>query len=330
MKLNFGSLFLILLFPSLLYAHPLAPTLWEIEEVTPGQFTMLWKTPKAKVVGSQISPVLPKHCESVESQKPTLQSHAILHRSKIQCGKDMVGSVFGAQSIASSKANVLFRLSLADGRQFRSILSPETPWFKIPEKLSRMQVFKDYCSLGVRHILEGLDHLLFILGLLLLVQGMGQLLKTITAFTLGHSITLSLAALGWIGIPQAAMEVLIALSLLYLAFELTRKGLGKISFMGQHPWVLAASFGLLHGMGFAGALMEVGLPQGEIFLGLLGFNLGIEIGQLLFIAGIGVVAWLMGKIKIIPLETIKRISIYGIGSLSVFWLYDRVSLFIQF
>ena len=328
MKLFLGILAFILgFFPTLLSAHPLAPTLWELKETRPGEFAMLWKTPRANVVDSRVRPNLPAECRVLSTEDPQLADQAVLYRARIRCEGDLVGSVFQVPFIASSKADVIFHLTLADGRDIQGILSTERPAFTVPHAPSRGTVFKSYLALGFRHILTGLDHLLFIMGLFLLVRGWPQLTGTITAFTLGHSITLSLAALGWIQVSQAGMEVLIAVSLLYLAWELTKQAAGRDSLMIRHPWILAASFGLLHGLGFAGALREVGLPQGQILLGLFGFNVGIELGQLLFLMGLGLLAGAVSQVPMLNRQVLQKIPVYAIGSLSVFWLLDRLTLF---
>jgi hydrogenase/urease accessory protein HupE len=250
---------------------------------------------------------------------------AYVERWRVSCEKSWVESEVGVAGISSSQSNVILRVVLADGRKYQNILTAEHPSFVIPERPKISAVFKNYLLLGVKHILTGWDHLLFVLGLVLLVKGRRQLLWTITAFTLGHSVTLSLAVLGWVRIPSAPVEALIALSILVLAVELTRKQNGKGTFFHRYPWSLAFSFGLLHGLGFAGALTEVGLPAGEIPLALFSFNVGIESGQLLFISAILALQILSRPWPLPAMGKRMEIPAYCIGCLAAFWFFERLS-----
>ena len=191
----------------------------------------------------------------------------------------------------------------------------------VPEKASRFQVFVDYLTIGFEHILSGADHLLFVFGLFLLCGAVGPLVKTITSFTVGHSITLSLAALGYTNLPSGPIEVLIAASVLALAVELARHT-DRPTLMRRYPWPMALLFGLLHGMGFAGALREVGLPQGEIPMALFSFNVGIELGQLVFVLGLALGAAVLRRIAL-PLPMPQRVAVYVMGSLAAFWTIER-------
>ena len=185
-----------------------------------------------------------------------------------------------------------------------------------------------YWKIGTIHILEGFDHLLFVLALILIIPNLWMLLKTITAFTLAHSISLALATIGVLNMPGAPTEAVIALSILFLAVEIVHSRDGKKTLTGQYPWVVALAFGLFHGLGFAGALAEVGLPQQEIPLALLMFNVGVETGQVLFVAVVVLVragimrlpfAWPQGSWKLLP---------YAIGSIAAFWTVQRIDSFL--
>ena len=181
--------------------------------------------------------------------------------------------------------------------------------------------------LGIEHILLGIDHLLFVLGLLLIVRGFGLLLKTITAFTVAHSVTLAMATLGFVNVPQAPVEAVIALSILFLASELAKQQKGNPGMTSRYPWVVALSFGLLHGFGFAGALSEVGLPQTDIPLALLFFNVGVEVGQLMFVAIVLMIFWVIQKLKFRWPAWTKQVPAYAIGSLAAFWFIQRTVSF---
>jgi hypothetical protein len=244
--------------------HRLAPSLLELREDGNGLVAVLWKTPLQRPVGSEIEPVLPAHCEATDA--PTTTPDAT--------------SLTLVRGLETSGTNALLRISLADGRRVRVVLHADSPSLSVPERQTAADVAWDYARLGVDHILTGFDHLLFVLGLVLLVSGRRLLLYTITSFTLGHSVTLSLAALGFVRFPSAPIEVVIAATIAILAAELARGVQAGPTPMRRFPWVMAFAFGLLHGLGFAGALAEIGLPDGEIPLALLSFNLGIEAGQL--------------------------------------------------
>ena len=192
---------------------------------------------------------------------------------------------------------------------------------------SLWQVTSDYFALGVEHILGGIDHLLFVLCLLLIVKGKWLLVKTITAFTVAHSITLALATLGFVRVPQAPVEAVIALSILFLAVELVKQQQGKSDLAMRAPWIVAFIFGLLHGFGFAGALSEIGLPQADIPLALLMFNVGVEAGQLLFIVAVLLAIQLWKHVLNIEPPWLPRATAYVIGSVSAFWIISRVALF---
>jgi hypothetical protein len=212
-------------------------------------------------------------------------------------------------------------VSLLDGRNYQQVLNAEQTEFVIPAESSAGEVAGDYSLLGIEHIWGGMDHLLFVFGLLLLVGGGSRLLWTITAFTVGHSITLSLVTLGYFDYPVALVEFAIALSIFVLAVELTRAARHDI--LWRNPWWLAGGFGLLHGMGFAGALAETGLPQDNLPLALLFFNVGIEIGQLAFIA-LAFAVWFVIRRPLAPWrERLLPVPIYVLGALSAMWCIER-------
>ena len=181
-----------------------------------------------------------------------------------------------------------------------------------------------YLSLGIEHILFGIDHLLFVFALLLIVRGRWMLVKTITAFTVAHSITLALATLGFINVPLRPVEAAIALSIVFLCVEIVHARQGRIGLAVRYPWVVAFAFGLLHGLGFAGALAEIGLPQSEIPIALLFFNIGVEIGQLMFVAVVLGVIWGLQRLQFQAPSWAQAIPVYVIGTLATYWFIERV------
>jgi len=308
-------------------AHPMAPALLEIVETGAGTADVKWKTPANQVPGARMVPKLPAHCAANGEANERAAGTAVVRTWTVDCSKPLPGSDIEVHGIAASKADVVVRLALADGRVFNTVLTSDNAVFRVPEQARAVDVVRSYLELGFEHILTGADHLVFVLGLMLLVSTGRALVLTVTAFTVGHSITLSLAVLGVVAIPSAPVEALIALSILLVAVELARAPDRHRTVMRRFPWMMAFAFGLLHGFGFAGALSEVGLPANEIPLALLSFNLGIEAGQLTFcavaLALYGLVRSLGGGHELVRLSRSRVAAAYVIGTLASFWLIDR-------
>lgn len=304
-------------------AHQFAPALLEIEEKSADEANVRWKQPAVRVQGSQLRPVLPVECEGLGDPKVQKEGTGVRASWRMRCPGGLAGKSVGVEGIAGSQADVLLRITLRDGRRIRHVLKPEAPSFKIDADSSRAGVFKDYAALGVQHILLGWDHLLFVLALVLLVGWGRSLLWTITSFTAGHSVTLALASLGFVHVPQAPIEAAIALSIYFLAVELTSVRKGVPTLTQRAPWAVAAGFGLLHGLGFAGALAEVGLPTAEIPLALFSFNVGIELGQLAFVGAVLLVTAAIRKVPVAWPQWAKAVPAYGIGTMAAFWFLQR-------
>ena len=239
--------------------------------------------------------------------------------------RGLEGQRIAIDRLDGTLTDVLVRIESADGSVRTARLTPSDPSFIVPEQPGPLMVLRAYVGLGVEHILFGIDHLLFVLCLLLLVRSLRQLLATITAFTLAHSITLAAATLGFIHVPTAPVEATIALSIVFLASELVRGEAGRGAVTRSYPWLVAFSFGLLHGLGFAGALAEVGLPQGEIPLALFAFNVGVELGQLAFVTAVLTLARL---VRLVPLRLPAwgpGAAGYAIGSVAAFWVFARLA-----
>jgi hydrogenase/urease accessory protein HupE len=316
----------VVLLPVAVRAHPLAPSLLDVHELQPGRLEVRWRTPTQRAPGSELGPLLPARCAVVATPSPQLLGTALEARWTLDCGgQSLIGTRLGASDIGSSRADVLLRIELADGRRFQTVLTPEAPDFEVPERQSRLAVARAYVALGVSHILAGWDHLLFVLGLVLLVKGGRRLVETVTAFTLGHSVTLSLAVLGVVRVPQAPIEAAIAFSILVVAWELGHETERPPTPLGRTPWAMAACFGLLHGLGFAGALAAAGLPVGEIPLALASFNGGIELGQLAFVLAVAAVRAALARLPWEWPERATLVPAYVIGSLAAFWLFDRTA-----
>jgi hypothetical protein len=250
-------------------------------------------------------------------------------RFVVDCGASgLVGQRVGVLGLDATSTDALLRVTLADGSVIQHVLRPDAAFVDVPAGTPRLEVARDYAALGFRHILNGADHLLFVLGLLLLVGGGKRLVQTITAFTVGHSITLSLAATGFVQFPTRPIDALIALSVFWLAVDLARRPEQRPSWMRRAPWLMAGSFGLLHGLGFAGVLTEAGLPAGEIPLALFAFNAGIEVAQLLFVlAMLASASLLRGLASGVP-GWLARVPVYAMGSLAAYWCFERAALLI--
>jgi hydrogenase/urease accessory protein HupE len=314
----------LLLLAAAAHAHPLAPALLGLSELADGAVEVTWKTPLQRPRGSDPQPVLPDHCARHGDAETFREGTGVVRRFRVDCGgRGLVGATVGVRGLAEGGTNALLRVSLRDGRWVQAVLHAGAASYRIPSRQTAWDVARDYAALGLEHILTGLDHLVFVLGLVLLVRGGRQLLYTVTFFTLGHSVTLSLATLGFVRFPSALVELVIAVTILLLALELARPPRHSRSWMRRAPWLMAGGFGLLHGLGFAGALAEVGLPADEIPLALLTFNLGIELGQLLFVAVALIAGMGLASLRAQLPTWLWRVPAHAMGGLAVYWCLDR-------
>lgn len=316
---------LLMLLPCIAQAHRFAPSLLELEEQGDGVVTVRWKTPVQQASRTRLSPHWPDHCTARQIDSPVIEGTGQVVTLRLHCEGSLQQQTLGVDGLAENRAAALVSVRLLDGRYFQQILNENRPLFTVPEKPRSLALLGDYMVLGATHIWGGPDHLLFVLGLVLLVKRGRALVWTVTAFTAGHSVTLSLVTLGFFSYPVALVEAAIALSIFAVAVALTQDTGAFWHLLRQHPWWLAAGFGLLHGMGFAGALAEVGLPQGEVPLALLSFNVGIELGQLAFIAAIFLCWWLAKPV--LGERNLRRlwpVPVYVLGTLSVFWCIERL------
>ena len=244
----------------------------------------------------------------------------------VTCEGGLEGATILIDGLDRTSTDTLVRYEAFPGSVAVQRLTPGQPAFTIAPDAGALAIFTSYVALGVTHILEGLDHLLFVFALLLLTRGSRSLIWAVTAFTLAHSITLAGSTFGWLALPSAPVEVVIALSIVFLAYELALPPDRRDPLTDRFPAIVAFGFGLIHGMGFAGALREIGLPQGDVPLALLAFNVGVEIGQLAFIA-IVVLLWLVvrGIVPAIAGQTraLTLASSYCIGTISTFWVIQR-------
>ena len=309
-------------------AHESRPAYLEITESQPNLFDITWRRPARGDMVLSMQPVFPAPCEVRGNVANYFSPGAHVSRWSLHCqGNGLIGHTIYIDGLAQTITDVLVRLQFLDGTTQTQILKPNAASMTVKGSPSFWQVIADYFRLGIEHILGGIDHLLFVLCLLLIVKNNWLLVKTITAFTVAHSITLALATLGFVNVPQAPVEAVIALSILFLAVELVKQQQGKSDLAMRAPWIVAFIFGLLHGFGFAGALAEVGLPQADIPLALLMFNVGVEAGQLLFIAAVIMAIQLWKAFIRLELAWLPQATVYAIGGLASFWVIERVSAF---
>jgi hydrogenase/urease accessory protein HupE len=304
-------------------AHEARPGLLELTETAPGIYTFFWKKPVGGEVEIYIAPVMPKDCRFATAGEQQLTPGALLVRGTLRCDGGIHGRTLAIDGLAATITDVIVRVHHADGRLESHILKPVNPSVTLGRETTAWQRSAAYLRLGVEHILLGADHLLFVLGLLLIVEGRWMLVKTITSFTIAHSITLAIATLGYASAPLPPLNAVIALSILFLGPEIVRRWRGETSFTIRHPWVVAFSFGLLHGFGFASGLTTMGLPQGEIPLALLLFNVGVELGQIFFVAVIVLLERAFSTLEIRWPRLAEALPGYAVGSLGAYWTIQR-------
>jgi hydrogenase/urease accessory protein HupE len=305
-------------------ADELRPGYIEFSQQSESEWRLVWKAPLRGGVTPLTQPILPKGCSqegSIVQQKSQL---ALISTWRVICNQSVTGSKIGLSNFGASQTDVLVRVSPL-GRPVQALrLTAIDPEAVIEARPDRWQVARTYFVIGVEHILFGYDHLLFVVLLVILLSGFWTIAKAITAFTLAHSITLVGTTLGVIGLPQRPVEAIIALSILFLAAECVKKREGEQRLSERVPWVVALLFGLLHGFGFAGALKEVGLPEDEVPMALLTFNLGVEAGQLMIVvATLGVMALIRQASPQHSAWAVKTAS-YAAGSMAGFWLIERL------
>jgi hydrogenase/urease accessory protein HupE len=308
-------------------AHEVRPAYLELREAATSEFTVLWKTPMRGEMRLALEPQFSGKTEAMTPVATRVVNNSSVQTWRLKAIDPLRGQTVRIAGLEGTMTDVLVRIEFTDGFSWTQRLTPGRPEAAIPVRQSGLSVSGVYLTLGVEHILLGIDHLLFVLALLLITRGGWKLFKTVTAFTMAHSITLSAATLGFVNIPQAPVEAVIALSIVFVAAELVHGLEGREGLTARAPWVVAFTFGLLHGFGFAGALSEVGLPQGQIPVALLFFNLGVEAGQLMFIAAaLGVFA-IVRRARIPLPRWAELVPAYAIGSVAMFWVIQRIMAF---
>ena len=309
---------LFLLTVSSMSAHEVRPAYLELRETAENTYAVTWKVPARGNLRLRVEPLFPAGTEVTAPKRGVFVDGAFVERWEIQAKEGFGGKKVAIAGLELTLIEVLLRLEFLSGASLTERLSPQQPIVTLPEAPSAWDSFLAYFFLGVEHILFGIDHLLFVLVIVLLLSDTWNIVKAISSFTVAHSITLAIASLELVAVPSAPVEALIALSIVLVAAEALGKGSSSPSLLAAHPWLGAFLFGLLHGFGFAGALLETGLPANAIPLALAGFNLGVEAGQLLFIAAI------LGIIRRLEPYRLARVStLYFVGSVGAFWFLQR-------
>ena len=307
-------------------AHPLAPALLEFRELGAGQVEMLWRSSRFRAAGRAPQPQLPAGCAVQGAARVQDEPAARSEWRALRCTQPLTGQWLRVEGLEGSGINVILRIARADGSRVQALLGERTPAWRVPPAEASPPVFQGYLLLGIEHLWGGFDHLCFVLGLVLLLRRLRPLLLGITAFTLGHSLTLALAVLGFVHVDSALTEFAIAASIVLLALELLRPPERGPGLVARRPALLPAAFGLLHGLGFAGALGEIGLPQGEIARALFAFNLGIELGQLSLVAGLLALAAVGRRLVTDGLPPRWAVlPAYLIGTLAAAWCLERAA-----
>tara|TARA_Y100000385_G_C13077386_1_gene632111 strand:- start:659 stop:1660 length:1002 start_codon:yes stop_codon:yes gene_type:complete len=317
---------IIICIGSSLSAHEIRPAFLKISESSNNSYHLFWKVPMTQGKYINILPEFEIQGEWTQLDERSTEE-ALIREYSFTTNRSIKGSSIKIQNLEKTLIDVLVQVDFDDKSTYSFMVQPTKPFAFVPEDSGLWQTISTYFHLGVEHIWLGYDHLLFVVGLFLLIPGIGPLIKTITSFTIAHSITLALASLGFIKVSSGPVEAIIALSIVLLALEAYNYQKGKTSLTIQYPWIVAFLFGLIHGLGFAGALSEIGLPQKSIPSALLFFNVGVEAGQILFVIALWSLFAILKKFLPYGLKVMRIGLPYVLGSLGMFWLIERVSGF---
>ena len=310
-------------------AHESRPAYLEISETAPGRYDVLWRTPLLAGMPLPVALTFPAGVGNVTEPALRVLPDSLVERRVIQADVGLAGRRLEFIGLQATITDVLVRVQLRDGRRSTTLVHPSQPWIEIASMRGPLAVAGGYVLAGIHHILLGVDHLLFVLGLLLIVKDRWMLVKTISSFTLAHSITLAIATLGYGSVAAAPLNAAIALSILFLGPEIVRAWRGETSWTIRHPWLVAFAFGLLHGFGFASGLVTLGLPRSEIPIALLSFNVGVEAGQLLFVVLILLLERAFRVLEVRWPRLIEGLPGYAVGSLGAYWTIQRVVMLLS-
>lgn len=309
-------------------AHEVRPAYLELRQTGAETYDVLWKVPgrgDSWRLGLYVE--WPANCTNVVEPRASMANGAFTERWRMRCAGGLAGGTIRIAGLSTTLTDVLVRLERTDGSCQVTRLTPSAPAFVVSPAAGPLDVARTYTVLGVEHILSGVDHLLFVLALLIITSGGWKLVKTVTAFTVSHSITLTLATLGYLHVPQRPVEAVIALSIVFVACEIVHARAGRAGLAARAPWIVAFAFGLMHGVGFASGLSDAGLPDGHVPTALLFFSIGVETGHFLFIGVVLLVAVMVRRLKIRVPEWSDLVPPYTVGTLAMFWVVERVAAF---
>lgn len=328
MKRALLALFALVTLASVVFAHEVRPAYLELRQRGPETYDVLWKVPglgEDLRLGLYVE--LPANCTNASEPRASMVNSAFTERWSVTCTGGLAGGTIRIAGLAATMTDVLARVERLDGSTQVARLTPSAPSFVVAAAPDVWGVARTYAVLGIEHILAGIDHLLFVLALLILTGGGWRLVKTVTAFTVSHSLTLTAATLGWVHVPPPPVEAVIALSIVFVAAEILRQRRGVEGITARAPWLVAFSFGLMHGLGFAGGLSEAGLPEGHIPTALLFFSVGVEAGHFLFIGVVLSLVYVVRRVQLPIPRWLELVPPYAIGSVAMFWVIERVAAF---
>lgn len=303
-------------------ADDLRPGYLEMTQRDHAHWRMVWKAPIIGGLATRSRPALPAFCE-LDPGAPRLEGGSLVVALDVTCAKPLDGQRIGLSGMETGFTDALVRVAPLGRPVQAERLTPDAPFITVSRVPDRWQVARTYLSLGVEHILQGYDHLLFVVALVLLIRHWRKLAWTVTAFTVAHSLTLAATTLGLVLVARRPVEICIALSIVFLAVEIVKEPSGPPRFAARVPWLVAFAFGLLHGFGFAAALAEIGLPQGELPTALLAFNLGVEAGQLAIVAAALGILGIIDRVATTWTARVRTVTAYLIGSTAAFWMIQR-------
>jgi hypothetical protein len=328
MKSALLLLVLLVAFPSRLFPHEVRPAYLELRQTGPETYDAFWKVPgQGENLRLGIYVELPAGSTNITAPRASMANNAFTERWTIKRPGGLTGGTIHIAGLTATMTDVLVRLERLDGSAQVTRLTPSAPSFVVEAAPHTLEVARTYSVLGVEHILTGIDHLLFVLALLIITGGGWKLVKTVTAFTISHSLTLTAATLGFVHVPQRPVEAVIALSIVFVAAEIVRIHRGLESITSRAPWLVAFTFGLMHGLGFAGGLSEAGLPAGHVPTALLFFSAGVEAGHFMFIGVVLAFIALVRRIRIPLPRWTELVPPYAIGSVAMFWVIQRIAAF---
>jgi hydrogenase/urease accessory protein HupE len=315
-------------FASGVSAHEVRPAYLELRQTSPETYDVVWKVPgQGENMRLGLYVELPAGSTNVTLPRASMVNNAFSERWTVKRGGGLAGGTIHIAGLTGTMTDVLVRLERLDGTSQVTRLTPSSPSFVVDASPGAVEVARTYIVLGIEHILTGFDHLAFVLALLIITQGGWRLVKTVTAFTVSHSITLTAVTLGFVNVPTKPVETVIALSIVFVAAEILQWKRGRVGLAYRAPWVVAFAFGLIHGLGFAGGLSDIGLPAGHIPTALLFFSLGVESGHFMFIGAVLSLIALVRRVNIAMPSWAERVPPYAIGSVAMFWVIERLAAF---